>query len=716
VYSRRVTQEKLGKAGIRVGMNLVPHSIPEVKEQTTRLNELLGDDGRMVRALSSKEQEWILNESLMCRFDFKYWATRYAWIKHYSEPRIIRFEPNIAQNICIDIWAMLEERGSAIAIQQLKARQLGVSTLTELAVAHRVQFYKHVNAVVGSSDPQKSFKMAQMMERCWENQPWWMMPRQTKYESGRLIEFGDLKSVVSIQHGSQFAGISRGDTPTVAHLSELADFINPEELVDASLLKAMHSSPWMFLILESTAKGRQNWWHDTWNYSKQYFSSGMARLFPMFLPWFIGSDIYPDETWLHDHPVPREFQPSQLTQHHAERAAAAVEADPLLQRYLGEGWKMPLSQMWWWEVTRHEHAAKKELPQFYSETPVDDMEAFQSTNVSAFDSDTLTAYRENTKNPLGVFGFVGRGDQVPYRLQPDRREIDPNLPPITIRARWNPSIEPFECQLVPLKFTGYANTDYNGKLFLWEMPEENELYGIGVDTGDGIGLDRSVLEVVRKGNLERADAQVAEFASPYVNAFDLWPICMAVGTLFSPRFDGELRQAKMVIDCLKNGESTQWELRKHGWSNFHLWVRLDNKKVNQAQAHKLGWFANSWARAMMMDYAIKALRDDYIDINSPWFVDEMADLERDEFRQSLKAVHGGHDDRFTALGQVFISLHIMEIRGRMTSSFQQRLAIKESGALDPVYRPGVQGTDDYRDFSTLSELEQRALLLDTDFE
>jgi hypothetical protein len=229
-------------------------------------------------------------------------------------------------------------------------------------------------------------------------------------------------------------------------------------------------------------------------------------------------------------------------------------------------------------------------------------------------------------------------------------------------------------------------------------------------------LDRSVLEVVRKGNLERNDAQVAEFVNPYNNAFDLWSICMAVGTLYSPKIDGHIRQAKMVIDCLKNGESTQWELRKHGWGNFHIWTRLDNKKIHLAKANKLGWFANSWARAMMMDYAIKALRDEFVDINSPYFVDEMADLERDEYRQSLKAVFGGHDDRFVAFGQVFISMYMMEIRGNMASTTEKRMSLKAQNGMDPVYAPGFQATDDYRPFKNLHELEESALLIDTDEE
>jgi hypothetical protein len=703
MYSRSVSEARIAFMSKKIGFELERHSIGDVKEQNKRLNELVGNDGRLIRPLSDPEERWCMNERLLCKLDFRYWHTRYAYIRGW-DGQLTLFKPNIAQNVVMDIWAMLEEQRRAISIQELKARQLGVSTIVELAVAHRVQFYKHVNALTASSDPFKSTKMAEMMERCWENQPWWMMPRQTAYRGGELIEFGDQDSGVSIQHGNQTSGIARGDTPTVAHLSELCDFANPQDLVDASLLRAMHESRWMFLVLESTAKGRQNWWHQTWLYSKQYWASGMARLYPMFLPWFVGSDIYPTETWLHSRPIPREWDPSALTIHHAERAKAYVKSDPVLMKFLGEHWEMPPEQMWWWEVTRQEYAAKKELSQFYSETPADDMEAFQSTNVSAFDSDTLTIYRERTRNPIGVFGFVGREDIVPTRLQPDRRDIDPQLPPITVRAHWNTNADPIECQLVPLKFHGYPRLDPHGKLLIYEMPEDGEQYGIGVDTGDGVGLDRSVIEAVRKGTIERNDAQVAEFVNPYINSYDLWPLCMAVGTLYSTRLDEGYRQAKMVIDCLRNGESTQLELRKHGWGNFHQWIRYDSKNLSSQRANKIGWFQNSWARTMMMDKFIKAIRDEVFDINSPYFVDEMADLERDEYRQSLKAVFGGFDDRIMALGMVYFSLNVLEIRGAVQSVTALRMARRGGINVDPVYSAGVQANDDYRDWSTRDEL------------
>lgn len=710
MYSRKLTALRVAEAGKKLGFTLEYHELGHIQQQIKRLNEIVGDDGRLVRPLRDDETQWIMNERMVAKLDFRYYSERYAWILHYEGGEIVRFHPNVAQNIVLDVWGELEEKLVAIMLLILKARQHGISTLTELAVAHRTQFYPHTNSLVASSDPDKSRKMADMMDRCWENNLWWMMPKQTAYRAGTLVEFGEMDSGVSIQHGAQFTGLGRGSTPNVAHLSEVAEFIDPEELIDASLLNAMHPSPKMFIILESTAKGRKNYWHRLWEYSKQNYKSGKASFYPMFLPWFVGRDIYPTETWLRMHPIPEEYEPATLTYHHAERAKSYVHSNELLSKFLGKEWEMPVEQMWWWEVTRDEYKDKDILSKFYEEMPADDFEAFQSTNRSAFDADTLSRYRENVREPLAIFGFRGKPDEVPVRMQPDRRDINFNQPMLTIRSRWNPSMAPFECQLIPLKFRGYPALDQMGKLILWEMPEDNEQYGLGVDTGDGVGLDRSAIEVLRKGTIERSEAQVAEFMSPYIGAFDLWPLCMAVGTLFSTEFNGQMRQAKMVIDCLKNGENVQFELKKRGWYHFHDWLRYDKKRIRASDSHRQGWFSNGWARAMMMDLVIKAIRDEWIDIASPYFVDEMGDLERDEYRQSLKAAHGGHDDLIISLGMLYFSLHILEIRGNERMVATQRKARSQMEFIDPVYTPAQQAQDLPRDWSTLAELDDRLSL------
>jgi hypothetical protein len=111
---------------------------------------------------------------------------------------------------------------------------------------------------------------------------------------------------------------------------------------------------------------------------------------------------------------------------------------------------------------------------------------------------------------------------------------------------------------------------------------------------------------------------------------------------------------------------------------------------------------------MMMDMLLKAVRDEWIDVYSPFFVDEMADLERDEFKQSLSAAYGGNDDRIIAGAIVFFSLHALELKSGQPMIASQRKAKLASQAFDPVYLPGFQGSDiGGQRFGNIDDLERQ---------
>ena len=173
-----------------------------------------------------------------------------------------------------------------------------------------------------------------------------MRPRRTAYRAGELLEYGDLNSQINVHWGNQKQGIGRGDTATIAHLSELASFLDPASLVDNSLMRAMHENPFALLALESTAEGIGNWWHRTWELNRRMDAKGLAKLKPIFLPWFLGRDLYPTEGWLRRRPVPVGWVAPEHVERHREAAEAYVRNEPLLVEALGEGWRMPLEQQW----------------------------------------------------------------------------------------------------------------------------------------------------------------------------------------------------------------------------------------------------------------------------------------------------------------------------------------------------------------------------------
>lgn len=532
-----------------------------------------------------------------------------------------------------------------------------------MAVAHRVIFKQNVNAIIGSSDPGKSTEMSKMIEVCLNNLPWWMMPEQTVGKRGEQIEFGKQNSGISIQHGSQFTGIGRGTTPSTVHLSEVASFINPAELIDASLMGAFHESADRFMVLESTAEGNTGWWHDTWYHAIETWPRTIFR--PVFLPWFIAKDLYPAEAEIRRNPIPENWTPAKRTADHRDAAELYVRTNKDLLRYLGKDWKMSPEQMWWWECERENYVKKGELNLFLQEYCSNPDEAFQSTNISAFDVELVAQLRDETRStpPVAVFSITG--DSISPRLMYDNRDVDYKMAKdytIPLIAHWNRSVLPSKFELVPLVFRSYQE-DPLGRLYVWEFPKPNVNYVIGVDTSDGVGQDRAVIQVIRLRSLFDPydyDEQVCEFASDNVNSRDLWPLCLAIGTWYTtPSREGKMEQIRQVIECNGNGISVQHELIKLGWWNFHPWEQYDNR--THQMSNKLGWFTNARTRQMAVDTLISSLRDGWLKVRSPWFVKEMQTFERNENRQSLRAASGAHDDRLMPLSFALCSTYIHEI-------------------------------------------------------
>lgn len=696
MYDPGLTSKAVERAGAVRGIIPEYHSVEQVQRNNKHFADLLHPEtGELVRKLFPDEVAWILNEQTICQADFRYDATRYAKILGW-EGRLISFAPLIAQEITLDVWSEAERAQLAIAEQALKARQLGKTVLAELNVGWRVQYHPHTIAIVASANPSDSAYMVEIVERAWRYKPWFLMPKITAYAKGEHIEFGEMDSSLTVQHGAKITGIARGRNPTVFHGSEMAEWLNPEELVDASLIPALHESPFMWLLLEGTGKRRHDWWHRKWEFSKANWRLGRSLLRPTFLPWYIGRDIYPTETWLRsrlshveratDSATPKDWKPEPLTVAHAERAQDYVSKNDLLRKYLGDDWRMPREQMWFWELTRNEYKANRALGKFYAEYASDDTEAFQAQAASIIDPDLICFYREHTKQPVGVFGLTGPASLIHPRLQPHKREINPNLPPLRIDQDFT---------LVPLLFSGTSEECAIGKLFIWEFPEPEEEYGLGVDVGMGIGGDNSAIEGIRKGTMHRADAQVCEFASPWLNAKDLVPFCYAIGRFYSTRRSGSVRQARIVVEIEGGGNITQVDLRlKYGWRNFHTWMRAyDQVNLDRSRSRQIGWSTNRWSRPQLLVTFMDYLRNLWFQVNSPWLCEEMAELEADENTQKIMAVAGAKDDRVMGSAMVLFSLHDLEIWKREQARPAMADQPTDEPEASPIWRPGLQGSD-----------------------
>ena len=622
--------------------------------------------------LTEEERLWIKCQRVLCAMDFWYWVERAVWIKD-TDNQTVRMTLWKSQDIFLKLIAEMEDAEIAIFVIILKARQLGISRIITLILLHRVVFDSNINAYLASSTDKKTLKLFKLISFVLVRMPYWMQPGSGQPgklgkvdQAGKLLEFFN-GSAITMEHGQQSTGMARGDSPNVVHLSELAEFDDLTSLVDSALLRGMHPSPRAFLALEGTAEGINNPWHKKWETAKADWPQRKGRLRPLFLPWFVGG-LYPKEVDLKSRPVPENYAATMApwALAHARMAEQYVRQTDYLSRHLGSTWSMPLEQIWYYECERSSAVTENRLNKFLQEMPANDDEAFQSSNITVFDVDTINFYRTNTHSqPLwGVFGLRGPAEFVPPRLQPSEILINRSLPPIPINADAGGGVViPFE--LVPLRFEGWSlETDSAkgsvDKIYVWEPPLECFEYGFGCDTGDGIDKDRTCIEGVRKYSLEGPTKQVVEFASGHMNALDVWPLLLCLGTWYSTRGrHGERQQPRMAIECKGHGDLVQNVLRLMNWHNFHMWNdrKIDDKSPKLNATHKMGVFTNFVFRRAMIEMIVKSLRDGEVEICSPFFVKEMQSLEGDEYEQELRAGWGGHDDRIMALGFVLSSFY-----------------------------------------------------------
>lgn len=659
MYAESIVEERLALASAELGWVPEYHSVSDVDHFDSKLRANYGPEYQIATQeslgsqdptrtfqqylqnslnnpnapkLSKSEAHWIENENVLCACDAAYWMTRYYFIKN-KENNIQRFSFQDAQKIYFNIVSELEARRAAIEILAAKARQLGVSTVTEGLITHRILFSYGVNVTIASADQSKTSEMAKMLFLGYDMLPWWMRPNPTRrVESDRgMLMFGGQRSGVVFQHGTQTGGISQGTTPTVYHLSEVAYYPNPEALIEVGLFKAVHKSPKVLGILESTAAGDTGWWPDTYWFSKSHWPR--ARMFAMFLPWITGTDMYPNPTWLRTAPIPRDWRPIQETLSMKARAELYVASNPVLEKVMGKGWRLPQEQAWWWEVNYQEALAKRKEKLFYQEYPTDDRESFQGSYDNVFGREVIAEVYTTRRAKYDVYGIVGQS--IEDRHEPKEDEIDWSKPRIPVHYKSNKG-DTYRWELVPILWKErWSNLEdlgeddsWEGKLFVFHPPEADYDYSMGVDTSSGIGSDSTCIAMARRarGNGE-PDVQAAEFRSStvsHVEAFAFGICIAAYYSHFMPNANTPHKEPYVSVEQVAAvGDTCQLQMRKMGYGRFHRMTRYDGKDISKTKSRKMGWYTNVWSRPMLTDGFVIAVQNGWYVVNSPWTVWEM---------------------------------------------------------------------------------------------
>jgi hypothetical protein len=661
----------------------------EREEMHAHFNTLLDSKGFLIRDFNREERLWILVESTFCKLDFYYFSRNYAKIEDWMA-KIVYFEPNVAQKIILAIMAVDEELGIALMYMFLKARQVGVTTLWQIILGQRVFFYQNVGAYTGSAEEKKSRKMVEKLEFLWDQLPWWLRPRQTAAQAGQFIEFKDNNSSVNVQWGNQKGGMARGATPTIAHLSELSTFLDPAELVDASLYLAMHENPFAMLALESTANGLGNWWHKTWEYNSKMDARGLAKYRPIFLPWYVGTDLYPTEWDWRRRPAPEGWKPPEYVEKHALAARVYVDNTPLLKQFLGDQWEMGFRQKWWYYLQYEEAREMGKIHLLLQELPASADEAFQNSNPSVFSIETLTEVRteSNTLAPLGTYQISG--ESIPF-IYSDQRVIGESIIAKALSSDGD-ILDTFN--LDPVETDGWPDSNPDLKTYIWEWPKGGEQYGVYCDPSEGVGQDSSVVGVIKKATPWHPDEQVAEWASNKVAPHDLWAYVYCLAHLFTVKgVDGDWVEPLVVIETNLDRGAVQTDMLKRGYSNFYRQIDLTQIGDTGAQFNRrprsvkdqIGWRTDRANRPKMISLFRKLVRDGNFKVRSPYLVREMATLEYNLDKQRIEASEGQHDDRVMGPAMLLTAWYDPEVYGTVPTAFIEQRSYEASLDRLPVY-------------------------------
>jgi hypothetical protein len=430
------------------------------------------------------------------------------------------------------------------------------------------------------------------------------------------------------------SGIGRGSTFSKYHLSEVASFSDPAYLIEAALFKCVHPDPGVFGVLESTAEGNTGWFHDTYWSTKAKRSAGdPTRLVSLFLPFTVGTDQYPNKTWIRTFPIPRDWKPIDETLGMMQRAEEYIRTSSELADVLGHNWKCGREQAWYWEVNYLDARAKGTHKLWLQEMPVDDREAFQSSYDNVFGREVIAEVDSRRETKYHVYGIIGQSIEDRYEPEPEEIDYESNVVQVKFTNRLRDLAYKWELQpllwrepFAAIEDIRSDDDDHMGKFFVYKEPEPGYDYSIGIRTGNGIGSGDTVVAVARRGrDPQEPDIQAAEFRSNEVSHVEAYAWGLAIAAYYAKFMGAEngvrYREPYVSIEQVQSvGDSCLVQMKRMGYRRFHKMIRYDSVDMSRTNARKQGWFSFSWATPMMTDAFVVLVRNGWYQINSAYSI------------------------------------------------------------------------------------------------
>lgn len=296
----------------------------------------------------------------------------------------VPFALNWAQERYLYVFETQWNAGKPVRTIVLKARQLGISTLTEAIIFVLALHIKNQRSVVIGNDIENAQHLLSMTTNYWETYPFRAMHDQ-RYGSRNELAWRDMNSSIRVATAKN-AQSGRGKTIRALHGSELGMWEKARETM-GGLRQAIPTRPETYINLESTAQGVGGYFYDEWNAAEQ----GDTDFEPLFFPW-------------HSH---YEYRASYIGLDYHN--LGNLDSDERALRAMG----LSDDSLAWrrWAIRNLTHG---DINTFHQEYPVSPEEAFVSTGVNVFPLAKLRAAYQPIEPVRGRLVWDGG-----VRFQPD---------------------------------------------------------------------------------------------------------------------------------------------------------------------------------------------------------------------------------------------------------------------------------------------------------
>lgn len=169
--------------------------------------------------------------------------------------------------------------GKPVRIITLKARQLGISTITEGILFLWGFFHHGSNGLVLANENTTSLELFEMTKQYWSTWPFrhgYNLSSATRQQ----LQWIETRSRLRVATARNIQS-GRGATLHAVHASEVAFYPDPTTLM-LGLNQTIPQRHGTIVVLESTANGIGNWYYEEWQAAEE----GESDYVPLFFPWY----------------------------------------------------------------------------------------------------------------------------------------------------------------------------------------------------------------------------------------------------------------------------------------------------------------------------------------------------------------------------------------------------------------------------------------------